>query len=74
MERKTFGLLFLVLLVLAADVAVERGEAAVCFARRHGFQGRCLVDAQCAHVCRSDGFIGGECRGPFRKCFCSRTC
>ncbi|KAG5029872.1 hypothetical protein AAZX31_05G184800 [Glycine max] len=74
MERKTFGFLFLLLLVLASDVTVKRAEAKDCLTRRHGFQGRCLFDRQCAHVCRSDGFIGGQCRGPLRKCFCSRPC
>ncbi|KHN17432.1 Defensin-like protein, partial [Glycine soja] len=55
-------------------VTVKRAEAKDCLTRRHGFQGRCLFDRQCAHVCRSDGFIGGQCRGPLRKCFCSRPC
>ncbi|KAL2325106.1 hypothetical protein Fmac_024164 [Flemingia macrophylla] len=74
MEKKIFGIFFLLFLVLAADVAVKKGEAKECLVRRHGFQGRCLIDRQCAHVCRSDGFSGGECRGPLRKCFCFRTC
>ncbi|RDX65017.1 Defensin-like protein 4, partial [Mucuna pruriens] len=74
MERKTIGFLFMLVLVLAADVAVKKTEARDCLSKRHGFRGRCLTDGNCDHACRSDGFVGGQCRGLTRSCYCIRKC
>ncbi|XP_027343616.1 defensin-like protein 1 [Abrus precatorius] len=74
MERKTFGFLFLLLLVLAADVAVKTGEARECESESHGFKGVCLSDNNCAHVCRTEGFSGGDCHGVRRRCYCTKIC
>ncbi|RDX69513.1 hypothetical protein CR513_51365, partial [Mucuna pruriens] len=74
MERKTTGFLFLLLLLLAADVAVKTAEARYCFTQSHRFGGLCLSYRNCGHVCKTEGFSGGECRGFRRRCFCTKIC
>ncbi|XP_028244809.1 defensin Ec-AMP-D1-like [Glycine soja] len=74
MERKTIGILFLVFLVLPSDVAVKRAEGRDCSSKSHGFKGLCFSDTNCAHVCRTEGFTGGDCGGFRRRCFCTRIC
>ncbi|KAK7358746.1 hypothetical protein VNO77_00684 [Canavalia gladiata] len=74
MERKTLGLLFFLLLVFAADVGVKRAEGRTCLSKSHSFTGPCLRDSNCAHVCRTEGFYGGDCRGLRRRCFCTKFC
>nr|AAR08912.1 plant defensin precursor [Vigna radiata]AAX98672.1 defensin-like protein [Vigna nakashimae]ACN22750.1 plant defensin [Vigna radiata] len=73
MERKTFSFLFLLLLVLASDVAVERGEARTCMIKKEGW-GKCLIDTTCAHSCKNRGYIGGNCKGMTRTCYCLVNC
>ncbi|KAG2410676.1 hypothetical protein LR48_Vigan01g007400 [Vigna angularis] len=73
MERKTFSFLLLLLLVLASDVAVERGEAKTCMTKKEGW-GRCLIDTTCAHSCRKQGYKGGNCKGMRRTCYCLLDC
>ncbi|TKY60497.1 Defensin protein 4 [Spatholobus suberectus] len=74
MERKTLGFLFLLFLVLAADVAVKTAEARDCSSKSHGFKGACFSDTNCAQVCRNEGFTGGKCTGFRHRCFCTRIC
>ncbi|RDX65018.1 hypothetical protein CR513_56358, partial [Mucuna pruriens] len=74
MERKTTGFLFFLLLLLAADVAVKTAEARYCFTESHRFGGLCLSYRNCGHVCKTEGFTGGECRGFRRRCFCTKIC
>ncbi|KAG5014386.1 hypothetical protein AAZX31_08G005400 [Glycine max] len=84
MERKTIGILFLVFLVLPSVkdryiyiipyVAVKRAEGRDCSSKSHGFKGLCFSDTNCAHVCRTEGFTGGDCGGFRRRCFCTRIC
>ncbi|KAI9079722.1 hypothetical protein K1719_038343 [Acacia pycnantha] len=73
MERKTFGLFLLVLIVLASEVAVQT-EGRMCQSQSHGFRGACVGSHNCALVCRNEGFSGGRCRGFRRRCFCTRLC
>ncbi|XP_041006621.1 defensin-like protein 1 [Juglans microcarpa x Juglans regia] len=74
MERKTFGLLFLLLIFFASREMVLRAEARVCESKSHGFRGMCARDHNCALVCRNEGFSGGNCRGFRHRCFCTKLC
>ncbi|KAK7411417.1 hypothetical protein VNO78_02850 [Psophocarpus tetragonolobus] len=74
MERKTLGFFFFLVLFLSADVAVKRSEARICNALSHKFRGLCYSSRNCAHVCNTEGFPNGECKGFRRRCFCSRNC
>ncbi|KAK7318372.1 hypothetical protein RJT34_03071 [Clitoria ternatea] len=76
MERKAVGVLFLLLLVLAADndVGVKKAEGRDCMSQSHAFKGKCFSDTNCAHVCQTEGFPTGKCKGFRQRCFCSRIC
>ncbi|KAK7369569.1 hypothetical protein VNO80_11610 [Phaseolus coccineus] len=74
MERKTLGFIFLLFLVLAADVAVMRAEARECWSDSHAFKGLCFNNDNCATVCLTEGFTGGKCHGLRRRCICSKIC
>ncbi|KAK4567231.1 hypothetical protein RGQ29_003159 [Quercus rubra] len=74
MERKTFGLLFLLLVLFSSQEMVMRTEARVCESQSHGFKGACAMDHNCALVCRNEGFSGGRCRGFRHRCFCTKLC
>nr|GMC60961.1 defensin-like protein 1 [Ipomoea batatas]GMC64625.1 defensin-like protein 1 [Ipomoea batatas] len=72
MEAKTFGLFFLLLIVLASQNGGVEGR--VCRSQSHHYKGLCLRDHNCAIVCRTEGFSGGDCVGFRRRCFCTRRC
>ncbi|OIT06712.1 defensin-like protein 6 [Nicotiana attenuata] len=74
MERKTYGLLFCLLILFASQMAIPRVEGRVCISQSHKYKGPCLGDHNCAEVCRGEGFTGGDCIGWQRKCFCTRSC
>ncbi|XP_019458186.1 PREDICTED: defensin-like protein 1 [Lupinus angustifolius] len=76
MERKTLCILFLLLLVFAADnnVGLKRAEGRLCQSKSHRFKGSCLSHSNCGQVCKNEGFTGGKCRGFRRRCFCTRNC
>ncbi|AET04897.1 putative oxidoreductase [Medicago truncatula] len=74
MERKTLWFLFMLFLLLAADIAVKTAEGRRCESKSHKFKGPCSRDSNCASVCRGEGFTGGDCRGFRRRCFCTRNC
>ncbi|XP_062083185.1 defensin-like protein 1 [Humulus lupulus] len=77
MERKvSFGgvLLFMLFILLASKETVLGVEGRVCESKSHHFKGPCVSDHNCATVCRTERFSGGNCRGFRRRCFCSRRC
>uniref|UniRef100_A0A6N2L5H4 Knottins-like domain-containing protein n=1 Tax=Salix viminalis TaxID=40686 RepID=A0A6N2L5H4_SALVM len=74
MEKKCYGLLLLLLLVLVSQEVVVPAEARVCLSQSHNYKGPCLRGHNCANVCKTEGFPGGECRGFRRRCFCAKPC
>ncbi|XP_057482340.1 defensin-like protein 1 [Actinidia eriantha] len=75
MERNaTFSLFFLLIILFASHGMIKQGEARVCESKSHGFKGACLIDHNCALVCRNEGFSGGKCRGFRHRCFCTKIC
>ncbi|KAA0874854.1 hypothetical protein EYC94_25705 [Enterobacter hormaechei] len=61
---------FLLLLVATEMVA----EARTCESKSHRFKGPCVRDSNCASVCETEHFSGGNCRGFRRRCFCTKHC
>ncbi|KAL6645271.1 hypothetical protein ACP70R_016879 [Stipagrostis hirtigluma subsp. patula] len=53
---------------------VTVAEARTCESQSHKFRGPCVRRANCANVCRTEGFQGGKCRGFRRRCFCTTHC
>ncbi|QCD84915.1 Gamma Purothionin [Vigna unguiculata] len=75
METKVLRFtMFLLFLVLAADVAVKRTEARECWTSSRTFKGLCFSSSNCEAVCFTEGFSGGKCKGVRHKCYCSEIC
>ncbi|KMZ56195.1 Defensin-like protein 4 [Zostera marina] len=69
--------LFLVLLITTTgDVGLNVAEAKTrtCMSQSHSFKGVCASKSNCKHVCHTEGFPEGDCRGFRRRCFCVRPC
>ncbi|EER96126.1 hypothetical protein BDA96_02G092900 [Sorghum bicolor] len=72
--------LFAVLLLLLIGYNTEtQGPITMALARKCEspslkFRGPCSRDANCASVCLTEGFTGGECKGLRHRCFCTRDC
>ncbi|TMW83265.1 hypothetical protein EJD97_002293 [Solanum chilense] len=49
-------------------------EARHCESLSHRFKGPCVSDKNCASVCETERFSGGNCRGFRRRCFCTKPC
>ncbi|KAG2652493.1 hypothetical protein PVAP13_1NG338414 [Panicum virgatum] len=69
-------LVFLLLLVATEMGPATVAEARHCLSQSHHFKGLCVSSSNCANVCRTENFPGGECKteGATRKCFCKRIC
>ena len=69
-------LVFLVLLVATDMGTTKVAEARHCLSQSHKFKGTCFSSNNCANVCRTENFPGGECKshGVERKCFCKKVC
>ncbi|KAF7082976.1 hypothetical protein CFC21_086802 [Triticum aestivum] len=72
------ALLMLVLLVATemGTPTMKAAEARDCLSQSHKFKGSCLSSSNCASICRTENFPGGECKleSFARKCFCKRVC
>ncbi|XP_019246702.1 PREDICTED: defensin-like protein [Nicotiana attenuata] len=73
---RLFATFFLVaMLLLATEMGpMTSAEARTCESQSHRFHGSCVRGSNCASVCQTEGFIGGNCRGFRRRCFCTRNC
>ncbi|TXG56961.1 hypothetical protein EZV62_018274 [Acer yangbiense] len=69
MERpvRLFSIVLLLVLVLLATGEMGQNqmvaEARTCESQSHKFKGTCVSKSNCAHVCQTEGFPGGHCRG-----------
>ncbi|XP_024180047.1 defensin Ec-AMP-D1-like [Rosa chinensis] len=67
--------LILAILVVATEIgqiAVEAGRT--CQSPSHKFSGMCFFSGNCAKICKQEGFLGGDCGGFRRRCFCNKEC
>ncbi|OAY23496.2 defensin-like protein [Manihot esculenta] len=72
---RLFPAVFLLLLLLVAtEMGPMMAEGRKCESQSHKFKGICLSDTNCASVCKTEGFTGGDCKGARRRCFCTRQC
>ncbi|KAI9185873.1 hypothetical protein LWI28_011473 [Acer negundo] len=71
---RLFSTALLLLLVLLAPEMEMVAEARTCESQSHKFKGTCISKSNCAHVCQTEGFPDGNCRGFRRRCFCSKKC
>ncbi|CAA6662719.1 unnamed protein product [Spirodela intermedia] len=61
----------------AKDVGrtVEPSQIRDCSSLSTRFTGRCSSHTNCSIICRTEGFILGECRGFIRRrCYCIKPC
>nr|XP_011462172.1 PREDICTED: uncharacterized protein LOC105350880 [Fragaria vesca subsp. vesca] len=56
------------------NAMVAADDARKCESLSHNFNGLCLSESNCASVCATEGFTGGDCRGLRRRCFCTKQC
>ncbi|KAL6634782.1 hypothetical protein ACP70R_027453 [Stipagrostis hirtigluma subsp. patula] len=76
-RRMAAPVLFLLLLLVATEMGTTKvAEARHCLSQSHRFKGMCMSSNNCANVCRTENFPGGECKahGLERKCFCKKVC
>ncbi|CAL5022425.1 unnamed protein product [Urochloa decumbens] len=77
-RRMVAPVLFVVLLLVATETVTARvvSEERHCLSQSHTFKGMCFSSENCASVCKSEKFPGGECKmhGATRKCFCTVVC
>ncbi|XP_054804942.1 defensin-like protein 1 [Prosopis cineraria] len=78
-SRAGFGVLLVLLLVLASDEGMMAMETEgiwrhPCQVPSKRFKGLCMSDHNCANVCRTEGHSSGECEGARRRCLCSINC
>uniref|UniRef100_J3LVV8 Knottins-like domain-containing protein n=1 Tax=Oryza brachyantha TaxID=4533 RepID=J3LVV8_ORYBR len=72
-SRKFFpAIAVLLLLIVATQLAPT--EARDCETASSKFTGMCVIAANCEHLCKAEGFLGGACRGFRRRCMCSTMC
>uniref|UniRef100_A0A0E0DB30 Knottins-like domain-containing protein n=1 Tax=Oryza meridionalis TaxID=40149 RepID=A0A0E0DB30_9ORYZ len=72
-SRKFFpAIVVLLLLVIATEMAPA--QARECETESSKFSGMCMIQANCDHICKTEGFMGGDCRGFRRRCMCRTQC
>uniref|UniRef100_A0A0D9W2I6 Knottins-like domain-containing protein n=1 Tax=Leersia perrieri TaxID=77586 RepID=A0A0D9W2I6_9ORYZ len=75
-SRKFFPAVVLLLLVVVAtaDLAPVQAVARQCETKSERFAGLCMVEENCANVCRTEGFMNGRCSVWVRNCICIKPC
>ncbi|EXB36442.1 Defensin-like protein 2 [Morus notabilis] len=68
------SMVFLLLLLVAAEMGPKVADARTCQSASHRFKGTCVRNSNCANICRTEGFQGGNCQGFRRRCFCTKHC
>ncbi|KAG8083584.1 hypothetical protein GUJ93_ZPchr0015g6973 [Zizania palustris] len=73
--RKFFpAVVVLLLLVVATEADVAPMQTRDCETESVRFAGLCMVEVNCANVCRTEGFSGGRCSTFARNCICIKPC
>lgn len=72
--KETDWLIFSKFMCHFAEEMMVPAEARVCLSQSHSFKGPCVRGHNCASVCKTEGFPGGECKGFRRRCFCAKPC
>ncbi|CAA7399132.1 unnamed protein product [Spirodela intermedia] len=68
-------ILLLVMLLPLFATTVEPSQIRDCSSLSTRFTGRCSSHTNCSIICRTEGFILGECRGFIRRrCYCIKPC
>ncbi|XP_061991973.1 defensin Ec-AMP-D2-like [Rosa rugosa] len=70
----TFFVAILLLVATGMGPNAMVAEARTCETLSHKFKGTCVRESNCASVCQTEGFSGGDCRGLRRRCFCTKHC
>ncbi|CBI27507.3 hypothetical protein AAG906_004292 [Vitis piasezkii] len=73
-QRLFSAFLLVILLFMATEMGPMVAEARTCESQSHRFKGTCVRQSNCAAVCQTEGFHGGNCRGFRRRCFCTKHC
>ncbi|CDP10468.1 unnamed protein product [Coffea canephora] len=75
-SMRLFATAFLLLMLFMSTEMdpVRVAEARTCESLSHRFKGTCVRGSNCAAVCQTEGFPGGQCSGLRRRCFCSKPC
>ncbi|KAL8488416.1 hypothetical protein ACS0TY_024166 [Phlomoides rotata] len=74
MGRFASVVLVVMLVMMTTEIGPMVGEARTCQSQSHRFKGPCASDTNCASICHTEGFTGGDCKGFRRRCFCTRHC
>ncbi|BAF14113.1 defensin J1-2 [Oryza sativa Japonica Group] len=69
-SRKFFPTIVVLLLLVVTTAA----QARECETPSNEFKGICMMVANCANVCLTEGFSGGKCSGFRRRCMCTKDC
>uniref|UniRef100_A0A0E0KN10 Knottins-like domain-containing protein n=1 Tax=Oryza punctata TaxID=4537 RepID=A0A0E0KN10_ORYPU len=73
--RKFFPAITVVLLLVVATEAMAPGQSGrPCETKSLRFEGFCMVEDNCANVCRTEGFVDGRCSTFVRNCICIKPC
>ncbi|XP_043693993.1 defensin Ec-AMP-D1-like [Telopea speciosissima] len=67
-------LVFMLLLMATEKMGPKVAEARTCESQSNHYKGSCFRHSNCGHICRSEGFEGGVCKGFRRRCFCIKAC
>ncbi|KAL5568358.1 hypothetical protein UlMin_024933 [Ulmus minor] len=76
MERKFFGLVLLLILVLSSQDKAMKSEAtnSDCEVKSTTFKGICIKKEACVTACLEDGYGDGKCSTFLRRCMCIEPC
>uniref|UniRef100_A0A0E0P5N1 Knottins-like domain-containing protein n=1 Tax=Oryza rufipogon TaxID=4529 RepID=A0A0E0P5N1_ORYRU len=74
--RKFFLAIAILLLLVVATEALAPAQSSVrpCETKSLRFEGFCMVEDNCANVCRTEGFVDGRCSTFVRNCICIKPC
>ncbi|GER37204.1 defensin [Striga asiatica] len=62
----------MLMLIFSSEMVAEATRK--CESKSQQFKGLCFIKANCAAVCRTEGFHSGHCRGFRRRCYCTKHC